>query len=103
MNAQELINSTKDVQEKWLKKTNIDFSVDYEYVGCFVSEEDEEMNENGKICTYTKLDCKGEEVYAFFTGYSNHFDGYLNPRLFGIYKNVKDGKKHLSKFDDFCE
>ena len=34
MNADELINSSKDIQEKWLKETKIDFKVDYEYVGC---------------------------------------------------------------------
>ena len=103
MNADELMKSSKEIQEKWLKETKVNFKVDYEYVGCFLSEEDGEMNETGKICTYTKLDYKGEVVYAFFTGYSNHFDGYLNPRLFGIYKNVDEGRKYLSKLDDFCE
>ena len=102
MNANELINSSKDIQEKWLKETKVNFKVDYEYVGCFISEEDEEMNETGKICTYTKLDYKGEVVYAFFTGYSNYFDGYLNPVLFGIYKSIEDGKELVSKLDNFA-
>ena len=44
---------------------------------------------------------KKETIYAFFNGWSNHVDGYYDLNLFGIYKNVEEGKNLVSKLDNF--
>lgn len=100
MNANELIKSSKKVQEKWLEDTKIDFSVDYEYLGCII-EDDADPDSTGEVYTYTKLKCKDEIIYAFFRGLSNHVDGYHNLSLFGIYKHLEEGIDLVSKTEKF--
>ena len=104
MNADELIKSSKEIQEKWLKETKIDFSfsVNYEYLGCIVDDDDPYADSTGEVYTYTELNCKDETIYAFFNGLSNHVDGYHDLSLFGIYKNVEDGKNLVSKLENFA-
>jgi hypothetical protein len=102
MNADELISSSKEIQEKWLRETKIDFSVIYEYLGCIVDDEDPYADSSGEVYTYTELKCKEETIYAFFNGWSNHVDGYYDLNLFGIYKNVEEGKDIVSKLDNFA-
>ena len=65
MNADELIKSSKDIQKKWLKETKVDFKVDYQYVGSFEQEGDEEDWDwdCGDVCTYSELKC-GETTIA---------------------------------------
>ena len=103
MNADELISSSKEIKEKWLKETKIDFSVNYEYVGCFEDDDDPYAESSGEVCTYTELKCKEETIYAFFIGWSNHVDGYYDLYLFGIYRSVEEGKKLICKLDNFAE
>ena len=104
MNANKLINSSSDIQSEWLVQTKIDFATDYEYIGCFVSEEEEDrQEENVEICTCTELKCRNENIYVFFTGYSNHVDGYIDPILFGIFKNLEEGLKRLRNINSFFE
>ena len=101
MNADELISSSKEIQEKWLKETKIDFSVNYEYLGCIEDDDDPYADSSGEVYTYTELKCKEETIYAFFNGRSNHVDGYYDLNLFGIYKNIEEGKDLVSKLDNF--
>ena len=54
MTADELVNASKEIQEKWLKETKVDFKVDYEYVGCFV-EEGQVDDDPGDVCTYSEV------------------------------------------------
>ena len=101
MNADELISSSKEIQGKWLKETKIDFSVNYEYLGCIEDDDDPYADSSGEVYTYTELKCKEETIYAFFNGWSNHVDGYYDLNLFGIYKNIEEGKDLVSKLDNF--
>ena len=48
------------------------------------------------------IKCKDETIYAFFNGLHNHVDGYHDLSLFGIYKNVEDGKNLVSKLENFA-
>jgi len=103
MNADELINSSKDIQEKWLKETKVNFKVDYEYVGSFEQDGEEEDWDwdCGDVCTYSELKCEETTVYAFFIGtWSYHV--YHDLELFGIYKSAEVGIDLVSKLDNFA-
>jgi hypothetical protein len=100
MTADELVNASKEIQEKWLKETKIDFKVDYEYVGCFV-EEGQVDDDPGDVCTYSELKCGETTVYAFFIGTWSYYV-YHNLKLFGIYKSAEEGKDLVSKLDNFA-
>ena len=101
--ADELVNSSKDIQEKWLKETKVNFKVDYEYVGSFEQDgEEEDWDwECGEVCTYSELKCGETPVYAFFIGtWSYHV--YHDLELFGIYKSAEEGKDLVTKLDNFA-
>ena len=103
MTADELIKSSKEIQEKWLKETKIEFTVDYQYVGSFEQDgEEEDWDwECGDVCTYSELKCEETTVYAFFIGtWSYHV--YHDLELFGIYKSADEGKDLVSKVDNFA-
>ena len=60
-------------------------------------------NTKMNLCSKAMQKGKPLEIKRFKESVSYIYDGYLNSRLFGIYKNVDEGRKYLSKLDDFCE
>ena len=101
MTADELIKSSKEIQEKWLKETKVNFKVDYQYVGSFQDGDEEDWDwDCGDVFAYSELKCGETTIYAFFIGTCSPH-GYHDLELFGIYKNAEEGIDLVNNLDNF--